>query len=83
MTDLQFMPLSALTGYGLKERIPKDVCPWYEGPALLEYLDGMQVVERKLKAPFMMPISTKYKVCVPSFLLYIHRLTLSRIWVLS
>lgn len=56
------MPLSALTGAGLKERVPADVCPWYSGPSLLEYLDDMKGLERKLKAPFMMPISGKYKV---------------------
>jgi len=56
-----FMPLSALTGIGLKERIPKGVADWYQGPSLLEYLDNMKGLERKLKAPFMMPISGKYK----------------------
>ena len=55
------MPLSALTGYGLKERIPKGVADWYDGPSLLEYLDGMTGLERKLKAPFMMPVSSKYR----------------------
>lgn len=55
------MPLSALTGYGLKDRIPKSVASWYDGPSLLEYLDNMKGLERKLKAPFMMPVSGKYK----------------------
>lgn len=57
-----FMPLSALTGQGLKERVPKSICSWYTGPSLLEYLDNMKALERKLKTPFMMPISAKYKV---------------------
>ncbi|TGZ83208.1 hypothetical protein EX30DRAFT_317236 [Ascodesmis nigricans] len=60
-TDLTFMPLSALTGFGLKERVDPKVCPWYSGPSLLEHLDNMETLERKLKAPFMMPISSKYK----------------------
>jgi len=60
-TDVMFMPLSALTGYGLKHRIPKGVADWYQGPSLLEYLDNMKGLERKLRAPFMMPISGKYK----------------------
>jgi len=55
------MPLSALTGLGLKERVPKETCPWYDGPSLLEYLDNMKALDRKVKAPFMMPIATKYK----------------------
>lgn len=57
-----FMPLSALTGAGLDKRVPKSVCPWYDGPSLLEYLDSMKTLERKLKAPFMMPIISKYRV---------------------
>lgn len=61
------MPLSALTGAGLDKRVPKELCPWYDGPSLLEYLDNMKTLERKLKAPFMMPISNKYKVWSPEF----------------
>lgn len=57
-----FMPLSALTGAGLNTRIPKSICPWYDGPSLLEYLDDMKALERRLKAPFMMPIISKYRV---------------------
>jgi peptide chain release factor subunit 3 len=60
-TDLTFMPISAQTLVGIKNRVPKDVCPWYGGPALLEYLDDMQALERKVNAPFMMPISAKYR----------------------
>lgn len=56
-----FMPISAQTTLGIKNRVPTDVCPWYNGPSLLEYLDGMTALERKLNAPFMMPISAKYK----------------------
>lgn len=55
------MPISAQTTLGIKNRVPTDVCPWYNGPSLLEYLDGMTALERKLNAPFMMPISAKYK----------------------
>jgi peptide chain release factor subunit 3 len=60
-TDLTYMPLSAQTGLGIKDRVPTDVCPWYGGPSLLEYLDNMLALERKIDAPFMMPISAKYK----------------------
>lgn len=56
------MPISAQTGVGIKDRVPKSLAPWYEGPALLEYLDSMKTLERKLNAPFMMPISAKYRV---------------------
>ncbi|PSN75286.1 hypothetical protein BS50DRAFT_567984 [Corynespora cassiicola Philippines] len=60
-TDLAFMPVSAQTGVGIKDRVPKDVAPWYDGPSLLEYLDNMKALERKLNAPFMMPIAAKYR----------------------
>ncbi|KAF2009375.1 hypothetical protein BU24DRAFT_358288 [Aaosphaeria arxii CBS 175.79] len=60
-TDLAFMPVSAQTLTGIKDRVPKDVCPWYDGPSLLEYLDNMKSLERKLNAPFMMPIAAKYR----------------------
>ncbi|KAK4158364.1 P-loop containing nucleoside triphosphate hydrolase protein [Chaetomidium leptoderma] len=60
-TDVFFMPIAAQMTLGIKDRVPKDVCPWYDGPSLLEYLDGMQALERKINAPFMMPVSGKYR----------------------
>lgn len=60
-TDVFTMPVSALTGQGLKNRVDKKLCSWYDGPSLLEFLDNMQGLERKVKAPFMMPVSGKYK----------------------
>ncbi|MCJ1365004.1 translation termination factor GTPase eRF3 [Acarospora aff. strigata] len=60
-SDLTFMPISAQTGLGVKDRIPKDVAPWYNGPSLLDHLDSMKTLERKINAPFMMPINGKYR----------------------
>ncbi|KAB5532702.1 eukaryotic peptide chain release factor GTP-binding subunit [Coniochaeta sp. 2T2.1] len=60
-TDVFFMPVAAQQTLGIKDRIPKDVCPWYDGPSLLEYLDGMQALERKLAVPFMMVVAAKYR----------------------
>lgn len=60
-TDLTFMPVAAQTTQNIKERITKEVAPWYDGPSLLEHLDSMQTLERKLNAPFMMPIAAKYR----------------------
>lgn len=59
--DIHFMPLSGFTGANIKDRRP-DLCPWYDGPSLLEYLDEFKTNERKLDAPLVMPISEKYKV---------------------
>ncbi|PYI12735.1 hypothetical protein BO78DRAFT_392539 [Aspergillus sclerotiicarbonarius CBS 121057] len=60
-TDLFFMPISAQRTTGIKDRVPTDLAPWYGGPSLLEYLSNMKVPERKINAPFMMPISAKYR----------------------
>lgn len=60
-TELDFIPVSGFTGANIKDRVSKDVCPWAEGPALLELLDSMSGIDRKLDGPFMMPINEKYK----------------------
>lgn len=59
--DVVFMPVSGYSGAGLKDRVSSKECPWYTGPSLLEYLDGMQTVNRLMNAPFMLPISGKMK----------------------
>lgn len=59
--DVFFLPIAAQQLAGIKTRVPKDLAPWYDGPSLLEYLDGMQALERKLNAPFMLPINGKYR----------------------
>lgn len=59
--DVFFMPIAAQQLQGIKERVPKDKCPWYDGPSLLEYLDGMSALERKVNAPFMMAVAGKYR----------------------
>ncbi|KAK5279684.1 translation termination factor GTPase eRF3 [Cryomyces antarcticus] len=55
------MPISAQTTLGIKDPVPKDVAPWNNNPSLLDYLDSMQTLERKVNAPFMMPIAAKYR----------------------
>lgn len=60
-TDVFFMPIAAQLTLGIKDRVPKDKCSFYDGPSLLEYLDGMKTLERKLNAPFMMAVSGKYR----------------------
>ncbi|OCH90955.1 hypothetical protein OBBRIDRAFT_776008 [Obba rivulosa] len=60
-TDVSFIPVSAYTGANLKDRVSKSVCPWWDGASLLEHLDTMPMVDRKINGPLMMPISEKYK----------------------
>lgn len=52
--DLTFMPISAQTMIGIKEAVPKKLAPWNDKPGLLEFLDSMQALERKINAPLMM-----------------------------
>ena len=60
-TDVFFMPVAAQMTLGIKDRIPKGIADWYDGPSLLEYLDSMASLDRKVNAPFMMPINGKYR----------------------
>lgn len=60
-TDVYFMPVAAQQSLNIKDRLPEGVAPWWKGPSLLEYLDGMQALERKVNAPFMMPVNAKYR----------------------
>ena len=60
-TDIMFMPISAQTTQGIKAPVRRATAPWYDGPSLLDYLDSMQSLERKVNAPFMMPIAAKYR----------------------
>ncbi|KAH6605883.1 eukaryotic peptide chain release factor gtp-binding subunit [Trichoderma cornu-damae] len=60
-TDVYFMPVAAQTSMNIKDRLPAGVAPWWKGPSLLEYLDSMQALERKVNAPFMMPVNAKYR----------------------
>lgn len=55
------MPISAQACLGIKDPVPKDKCPWNTAPSLLEFLDSMQTLERKISAPFMMPVAAKYR----------------------
>ncbi|KAI0774116.1 eukaryotic polypeptide chain release factor 3 [Fomes fomentarius] len=60
-SDVSFIPVSAYTGANLKDRVSKGLCSWWDGPSLLEHLDKLPMVDRKIHAPLMMPVSEKYK----------------------
>ncbi|EJD53504.1 hypothetical protein AURDEDRAFT_79954 [Auricularia subglabra TFB-10046 SS5] len=60
-TDVTFLPLSAYAGQNLKDRVSSSIAPWWSGPSLLEHLDNMPMVDRKIRAPLMIPVSEKYK----------------------
>ena len=60
-TEVEFMPISGFSGANLKDRVSKSVCSWYNGPSLLEYIDNMPSLERKIDALLLMPVTGKYK----------------------
>uniref|UniRef100_A0A182SSV0 Tr-type G domain-containing protein n=1 Tax=Anopheles maculatus TaxID=74869 RepID=A0A182SSV0_9DIPT len=59
--DLTFMPVSGITGQGLREPIDDATCPWYQGPAFIPFIDELPSLNRKTDGPFIMPIVDKYK----------------------
>ncbi|KAI1129896.1 P-loop containing nucleoside triphosphate hydrolase protein [Nemania abortiva] len=59
--DVFYMPIAAQQLLNIKDRLPAGVAPFYDGPSLLEYLDSMQSLERKVNAPFMMAVAGKYR----------------------
>lgn len=61
LKDLTFMPVSGITGQGLREPIDASICPWYQGPAFIPFIDELPSLNRKTDGPFIMPIVDKYK----------------------
>ncbi|XP_014248702.1 eukaryotic peptide chain release factor GTP-binding subunit ERF3A isoform X2 [Cimex lectularius] len=59
--DLTFMPVSGLTGLGLKEQIDEKLCPWYRGVPFITFIDNLPSLNRKMDGPFLMPVVEKYK----------------------
>ena len=62
-TDIYFMPVSGMTGAFLRDIPDESVCPWYRGPALIEYLDHLSLTNSSQDAdkPVRMPIVDRYK----------------------
>lgn len=55
------MPVSGITGQGIKDPIIDGTCPWYDGPAFIPFIDDLPSLNRKTDGPFIMPIVDKYK----------------------
>ncbi|CAI9722714.1 eukaryotic peptide chain release factor GTP-binding subunit ERF3A-like [Octopus vulgaris] len=60
-TDIYFMPVSGLTGAFLKDVVSEEVCPWFRGPALIQYLDDMPSLNRASDGPVRVPVVDRYK----------------------
>lgn len=59
--DVTFVPISGLTGDNIKDPVSKTVCGWYQGPTLLEILDGLEVPPRDPEGPLRIPILDKMR----------------------
>lgn len=55
------MPVSGITGQGIREQIDESVCPWYRGSAFIPFIDDLPSMDRNVEGPFIMPIVDKYK----------------------
>ena len=60
VADLQFIPLSALKGDMVVDR--GEQLGWYEGPTLMAHLEGLELGQEDLDAPFRFPVQL---VCRP------------------
>jgi bifunctional enzyme CysN/CysC len=52
--DITCIPISAVEGANVMTR--SSLTPWYEGPALLEYLETVPVADGVLSRPFRLPV---------------------------
>jgi peptide chain release factor subunit 3 len=55
-----YLPISALTGANVKERLPAGVCGWYSGDCLLGLLDQLEPHDRDPYAPLRVPIIDRF-----------------------
>jgi bifunctional enzyme CysN/CysC len=54
MEEITCIPVSALKGENITNR--SELMPWYQGPALLEHLEIVEVEDRVQHAPFRLPV---------------------------
>lgn len=62
--DVVVVPVSGQMGVNISERIDTEAIPeasWFEGPCLLEALDGLKKMKRDKKKPLRIPVMDRYK----------------------
>jgi bifunctional enzyme CysN/CysC len=52
--EVQAIPMSALAGINITERSSET--DWYDGPSLMEYLETVPIGDKRIGAPFRMPV---------------------------
>jgi len=62
--DVTFLPISALSGANVKERVPASICPWAagfnKGRSLLETMDELVISGREPDGPVRLPVIDKF-----------------------
>jgi peptide chain release factor subunit 3 len=59
--DVEWIPISGFDGSNMLKGVSSSVCPWYQGPPLLELLDTLQPLARLDTAPLRIPVLDRYK----------------------
>ena len=54
LKNVTFIPMSALKGDNILERSPNT--PWYDGPALMDYLETVEIDDESRSGSFRMPV---------------------------
>jgi len=61
--DICYVPISGITGDGMKDRVSPDVCDWYKGPSLMEILESLPLpAGREPNLPLRIPILDKVQI---------------------
>jgi len=59
--DIIFVPISGFKGINIINRIPPEICSWYNGPSLLEALDELDPIKRNEKGPLRVTVLDRYR----------------------
>lgn len=59
--DVFWIPMSALHGDNLVDKVDSHKCPWYKGQTLMETLDSLEAPQRNEGGPLRIPILDRYK----------------------
>ena len=56
MNDFFWVPVSGLMNLNIRERVGEQLCPWYKGHSLIDQIDAMDPLFRKMVPVLRMPI---------------------------
>jgi len=59
--NVHFVPVSGFKSFNIKDRANKELCPWYNGPSLLEQLDKVRIPNRHPEIPLRIPLIDKFR----------------------